>query len=63
MRIRGSRSQTIFQNFHEIEHSITLDGEDEQEVRKALLELLQTQVSEWKAFSGRAALNRHLIAA
>jgi hypothetical protein len=52
-----------FPELYEIEHSIALNGEDEQEVHKSLLQLLRTQVSEWKAFSGRAALNRDLIAA
>jgi len=52
-----------FSELYEIEHSITLSGEDEQEVRKSLLQLLRTQVSEWKAFSGRTALDRRLIVA
>jgi hypothetical protein len=52
-----------FPEIYEIEHSITLNGEDEQAVRKSLLQLLRTHVNEWKTFSGRKALRRYLVAA
>ncbi len=51
-----------FPEICEIEHSITLNGEGEQAVRKSLLQLLRTHVNEWKTFSGREALHRYLVA-
>lgn len=38
-------------------------GAFEPRIRVSLLLLLRNQVAEWKAFNGRAALNRYLIAA
>jgi hypothetical protein len=54
---------TDFPELYEIENALNPDGESEKQVREALLKLLRNQVSEWKAFSGRATLNRYLEAA
>ena len=54
---------TDFPELYEVENALCLDGKREQEIRGALLQLLRNQVAEWKAFNGRAALNRYLIAA
>jgi hypothetical protein len=52
-----------FPELYEIEIALESGGESEGKVRKALLKLLRSQVSEWKAFSGRSTLDRYLAAA
>jgi phosphoribosylformylglycinamidine (FGAM) synthase PurS component len=54
---------TNFPELYEIENALNPDGESEKQVREALLKLLRNQVIEWRAFSGRATLNRYLAAA
>jgi hypothetical protein len=50
-----------FPELFEIESSLNFSGDHR--VRDSLLELLRSQVTEWKSFSGRAALDRYLMAA
>lgn len=52
---------TNFPELFEIETSLNVGGDHG--VRESLLELLRSQVTEWKSFSGRAALDRYLMAA
>jgi hypothetical protein len=52
-----------FPELYEVEHALSSNGKSEQEIRRSLLLLLRNHVVEWKAFNGRAALNRYLIAA
>jgi 7-cyano-7-deazaguanine synthase in queuosine biosynthesis len=52
-----------FPELFEIEYAITNDGQPEDKVRAALLQLLKNQVKEWRAFSGRETLHRFLAAA
>jgi queuosine biosynthesis protein QueC len=52
-----------FPDLFEVENASITEVQSERDVRKALVELLQDQVAEWKAFSGRAALDRYLISA
>jgi hypothetical protein len=54
---------TDFPELYEVEQALNTSGHSEQEIRGAFLALLRNQVAEWKAFDGRAALNRYLIAA
>jgi hypothetical protein len=54
---------TDFPDLYEVENALGCDGKNEQEIRGSLLQLLRNHVAEWKAFNGRAALNRYLIAA
>jgi 7-cyano-7-deazaguanine synthase in queuosine biosynthesis len=54
---------TDFPELYEVENALNPDGNNEQEIRGALLHLLRNQVAEWKAFDGRAALDRYLVAA
>lgn len=52
-----------FPELYEIEQAIIDDGQNDPGVREALLQLLKTQVGEWKTFSGRETLHRFLLAA
>ena len=52
-----------FPELYEIEIALNSDGKNEKQVREDLLTLLRNQVAEWKTFSGRATLNRYLVAA
>jgi hypothetical protein len=52
-----------FPELFEIEYAITNDGQPEDKVRAALLQLLKNQVKEWREFSGRKTLHRFLAAA
>jgi hypothetical protein len=52
-----------FPELYEIEHAIANDGRKDTGVREALLQLLKSQVDEWKTFSGRETLHRFLLAA
>ncbi len=52
---------TNFPELFEIESSLNVHGN--RGVRESLLQLLKSQVTEWKSFSGRAALDRYLMAA
>jgi hypothetical protein len=52
-----------FPEIYEIENAVSADGKSATDVRGALLQLLRTQVNEWKTFSGRETLHRYLIAA
>ncbi|SRR6266446_6782599 len=54
---------TDFPELYEVENALSRDGKNEPEIRGSLLHLLRNHVAEWKAFNGRAALNRYLIAA
>jgi len=52
-----------FPELFEVESALKPNDQSEQDVREALIQLLRNQVAEWKAFSGRAALDRYLVAA
>jgi hypothetical protein len=52
-----------FPELYEIEGALNDGDGNGKNVRDTLLRLLRTQVAEWKAFSGRAAFDRYLIAA
>lgn len=52
-----------FPELYEMEQAIIDEGQHETGVREALLQLLKTQVGEWKTFSGRETLHRFLLAA
>jgi 7-cyano-7-deazaguanine synthase in queuosine biosynthesis len=52
-----------FPELYEIEHAIANDGRKDTGIREALLQLLKSQVDEWKTFSGRETLHRFLLAA
>jgi hypothetical protein len=53
----------LFPELHELEFILTKAGIDDQSLRSNLLSLYRKHVDEWRAFSGRAALNRYLNAA
>ena len=52
-----------FPDLFEVENALISNVQSEQDVHEGLIQLLRNQVAEWKAFSGRAALDRYLVAA